>query len=138
MSEQQNLEVVQRGYEAFGRGDLEGLIALLDANVSWVTPGPEDMPTAGTRRGHAAVRDFFSTLLGMIEIADFQPQQFLTSGDTVVVLGTDVSKVRATGKTIAFQWVHIFTVRNDRVVAFEERGDVSALAAELRSVQARA
>ena len=60
MSEQQNVGVVQQVYGAFGRGDLDGLIALLDPQVSWRTPGPPDLPTAGMRHGVDAVRDFLA------------------------------------------------------------------------------
>ena len=47
MSEQDNRALVQRGYDAFGRGDIEALLVLLDDNVEWITPGPSDLPTAG-------------------------------------------------------------------------------------------
>ena len=138
MSEQQNLELVRQGYAAFGRGDIEGIVKLLDSHVSWVTPGPEDVPTAGTRRGHAAVRQFFATLLSTFDITSFEPRDFLTQGDKVVVLGNSAEGPRGTGRTVDFRWVHIFTVRNGLVVSFEERADVSALVEELRAAQARA
>ena len=53
MAEEQNIGVVQRGYEAFGRGDIESLLALLDETFTWSTPGPADLPIAGNRRGRA-------------------------------------------------------------------------------------
>jgi ketosteroid isomerase-like protein len=59
MSEQDNRALVQRGYDAFGRGDIEVLLALLDDNVEWITPGPSDLPTAGRRRGRQQVAEFF-------------------------------------------------------------------------------
>lgn len=34
MSEQQNVDAVRNVYAAFGRGDLEGILALLDPEVS--------------------------------------------------------------------------------------------------------
>jgi ketosteroid isomerase-like protein len=56
---QENIGIVQNGYAAFGRGDIPGLLSLLDDNVEWKTPGAADLPTAGTRRGRAEVGDFF-------------------------------------------------------------------------------
>ena len=137
MTEQQNLDVVQQIYAAFGRGDMDGIINLLDPQVSWMTPGPPDMPSAGTRRGHAAVREFFDTLMKMVDISDFVPTDFMVQGNTVAVLGTDTERVKATGKAVAFRWVHIFVIENGRVVTFEERADVSAMVDELRSAHAR-
>src|SRR5918993_3746478 len=123
MSEQQNLDVVQQVYAAFGRGDINGIIDFLDPQVSWTTPGPPDMPSAGTRRGHAAVREFFDTLMKMFDISDFVPTDFLAEGNIVAVLGTDTERVKATGKAVAFRWVHIFVIQNGTIVTFEERAE---------------
>jgi hypothetical protein len=137
MSEQQNLDIVRQGYAAFGRGDVQGLLDLLDPQVTWTTPGGADVPIAGTRRGQAAVGEFFATLSTTFEITRFEPKDFLAQGDKVVVLGDDTSVVKATGKSLEYRWVHVHTVRDGKIVAFEEIGDMSAIVAELRSAQAR-
>jgi hypothetical protein len=138
MGEQQNLDVVHSVYAAFGRGDLEGIVALLDPQVSWRTPGPPDLPTAGARRGVAAVREFFGLLLNTFDIEDFRPADFLAQGDKVVVLGTSREGPKGSGRLVDFRWVHVFTFRNGRIVAFEEPADVSELAAEFRRSRAHA
>jgi uncharacterized protein len=138
MSEQQNLDVVRRAYEAFGRGDIETLLSLLDENIEWRTPGPADLPTAGVRRGRQAVGAFFGLLNQTFDIQRFEPQAFLADGDRVVVLGSDTALLRATGKLLVDEaWVHAFTVKDGRIVGFQEYMDVSAVVAELRSAQAR-
>lgn len=137
MSEQQNLDTVRQCYAAFGRGDLDGILSLLDPHVAWRTPGPPDLPTAGLRHGVDAVRDFFGILLNTFEISNFVPKDFLVKGDIVVVLGTSLEGVKATGNAIEFRWVHIFTVRNGRIVAFEEPADVSGLVDDFRKAQVR-
>jgi ketosteroid isomerase-like protein len=137
MSEAQNVALVQQAYAAFSRGDLDGLLGLLDPQVSWLTPGPPDFPTAGMRHGVNAVRDFFGILLNTLEITNFEPKDFLAQGDTVVVLGTSLERVKASGTAVNFRWVHVFTIRNGRIVAFEEPADVSALVDAFRNVQMR-
>jgi uncharacterized protein len=137
MSEQ-NLDVVRRLYAAFGRGDLEGILASLDPQVSWRTPGTPDLPTAGLRHGVPAVREFFGLLLDTLDIADFQPQDFFAAGDKVVVLGTSREGPKGSGSLVDFRWVHVFTFRNGRIAAFEEPADVSELAAEFRRTQTHA
>ena len=138
MSEQENLEVVRRVYAAFGRGDLEGLLAMLDPQVLWRTPGPPDLPTAGVRRGVAAVREFFGLLLNTFDIQEFKPADFLAQGDKVVVLGTSREGPKGTGRIVDFRWVHVFTIRNGKIVECEEPADVSALVEEFRRAHARA
>ena len=138
MSEQQNLDVVRSLYAAFGRGDLDAILAPLDPDVSWRTPGAPDLPTAGLRHGVPAVREFFGLLLNTLDIADFQPHDFLAAGDKVVVLGTSREGPKGSGRLVDFRWVHVFTFRNGKVVAFEEPADVSELAAEFRRSRAPA
>jgi ketosteroid isomerase-like protein len=137
MSEQQNLDVVRGLYAAFGRGDLDGILAPLDPRVSWRTPGAPDLPTAGLRQGVPAVREFFGLLLNTFHIVDFQPQDFLAAGEKVVVLGTSREGPKG-GRLVDFRWVHVFTFENGKIVAFEEPADVSELVTEFRRSKAHA
>ena len=137
MSEQQNVEIVRRGYEAFGRGDIDALLNLLDENVEWTTPGPSDLPTAGQRRGREQVRQFFGALMETFEIQQFVPQTFVAQGDHVIVLGSDTATVKASGKDVAESWAHAFVVRNGTIVAFQEYLDTAASVAELHAAAAR-
>ena len=135
MDRQQNLELVQRGYEAFGRGDLDGLLALLDESVEWRSPGPADLPTAGTRRGKQQVAEFFRALGEVLDMQRFEPQTFLADGDRVIVLGDDTARIKATGKVLDSRWAHTFTVKNGKIIGFEEYFDTAAMVAEIRSAQ---
>ena len=132
MTEPQNLDVVRRLYDAFGRGALEEMLALLDPDVSWRTPGAPDLPTGGLRHGIPAVREFFALLLNTFDFADFTPHDFLAAGDKVVVLGTSREGRKGSGRLVDFRWVHVFTFRNGKIVAFEEPADVTELVAEFR------
>jgi ketosteroid isomerase-like protein len=135
MSEQQNIDIIRGLYAAFGRGDLEAILAPLDPEVSWRTPGPPDLPTAGLRHGIPAVREFFPLLLNTFDITEFNPQDFLAGGDKVVVLGTSREGPKGTGRLVDFRWVHVFTFRDGKIVAFEEPADVSDLVREFRRSQ---
>jgi ketosteroid isomerase-like protein len=137
MSEQQNVELVRKGYEAFGRGDIEGMLSLFDDNIEWVSPGPSDLPTAGTRRGRQQVAEFFRAINEAFEIQQFEPKTFVAQGDRVVVLGEDTARVKATGKVLNESWAHAFVVRNGKVVSFQEYIDTAATVAEIRAAAAR-
>ena len=135
MSEQQNLATVKKGYEAFGRGDIPGLVALFDANATWRTPGPADLPTAGARQGPQGIASFFEAIPTIVDIQRFEKMEFIAQGDRVVVFGEGSEKVKATGKTIEFRFVHSFTLRNGKVTAFEDYVDTSELVGELRKAR---
>ena len=138
MSEQENVAIVQRGYEAFGRGDIDALIETMDANIEWTSPGPSDLATAGQRVGHQQIRQFFATINELYEFQRFEPQTFVADGDKVVVLGEDTLTVKATGKTVTESWAHVFTIKNGKIVRFQEYIDTAAIVAELRAAQAKA
>ena len=71
-----------------------------------------------------------------VEIERFEPQTFLADGDRVIVLGDDTARVKATGKVLTERWAHAFTLKNGKIVAFEEYMDTSAVVAELRAAHA--
>ena len=53
---QQNIDLVQSGYAAFGRGDIPGFLSLLDADVEWTTPAHpiRRQPARGAARPRSA------------------------------------------------------------------------------------
>jgi ketosteroid isomerase-like protein len=135
--EQRNLDVVRQCYDAFGRDDIPGVLAQLDDQIVWRTPGPPELPFAGTRRGPSAVAQFFQTLVAVVDVVRFEPRQFIAQGNVVVVVGDETARVKATGKSLEVRWTHVFTLRNDKVVAFEEYFDTSAIVAELKGAHAK-
>jgi hypothetical protein len=135
---QQNTDLVRQIYAAFGKGDLDGLLALLDADIEWKTPGGPDLPLAGVRRGRDQVREFFRTLVELVDFEDFKTEHFIAEGDRVVVLGLDTIKVKATGKSLTEPWAHVFTIRNGKVASFQEYLDSAAITNELKTAAARA
>jgi ketosteroid isomerase-like protein len=133
---QDNLDVIRRGYDAFGRGDINTLLTLFDEQIVWVAPGPPELRTSGRRVGPQAVAEFFAAVNDLFEIQRFDPQEFIAQGDRVVVLGHESARVRATGKVLESDWAHVFTLRNGKVTAFQEYFDTSEFVAELRSAHA--
>lgn len=84
MSAQDNKQTAQQGYEAFGRGDVEGAMATLSDAVEWVVPG--DNALTGTYRGKEEVGGLWAQI-GQKGFRT-EPREFLADGDKVVVLTT--------------------------------------------------
>ena len=126
-----NVDIVRRGYEAFGRGDVNGLLALLHDQITWVTPGPADLSTSGRRTSPQEVGAFFGTLSELYEFQRFEPAEFVAQGNRVVVIGSETVRVKATGAVLDLDWIHVFTVRDGKVVAFQEYFDTAAVVAAM-------
>jgi len=126
MQETHNTNVVQDAYAAFLRGDAAGVLAVVDARVVWkpTTGASAEVPTAGVRHGHAEVATFFQQVAEHITFSRFEPQSYVAQGDRVVALGHYTGRTSAGGHFDS-DFVMIFTVRDGRIVEFQEFLDVA-------------
>ena len=60
MSEQENKELIKRGYAAFSAGDVETVMDLFDDDVEWVQPG--ESAVSGTFHGKTEVMEYIGRL----------------------------------------------------------------------------
>jgi uncharacterized protein len=127
-TEQNNIQAAQSGYAAFGRGDMAGVLAVLDESVEWKTPGMADvMAHTGTKNGHAGVLEFFGSVAETWEFQTFEPREYIASGDQVAVRGHYRAKSRKTGRVAESDWVMIWRFRNGKCTHFQEYTDTAAL-----------
>ena len=135
MSRQESKQVVKDLYAAFARGDMAALLALLAEDVIWQLPGT--VPHySGTYKGLSSVADFFQKFNGSVEIEIFEPREFVAEGDRVLVTGWSCGRVKSTGRMFDNSWVMAFSVRDGKIIKFEEYADTQALATA-RGVNAR-
>jgi ketosteroid isomerase-like protein len=128
MQEAQNTKVVQEAYAAFGRGDVQALLGYLDENILWkpVHGAARHVPTAGERRGKASVGEFFKIVSEQVNFLRFEPREFVAQGDKVVAIGSYEAKA-PTGRGFESDFVMVFTLRNGKVVQFQEFSDSAAI-----------
>jgi uncharacterized protein len=102
----QNLEIAKKGYEAYGKGDVETALADFDDNIEWTIPG--NSTVSGTYRG----KDQFMEMLGKLAEKSFTttPDRFFAGGDDVVV----ITKTTAGGES-ALQ-ADVLTYSNGKLV----------------------
>jgi uncharacterized protein len=126
MSTEKNVQTVKDFFAAIGRGDREGLLALVAEDIEWIIPG-EDWPLAGTHRGHAGLADLLQTASKSIETST-EPREFVAQGDRVLVVGFAKGKIKATNKTFEDHFVFAITVRGGKLTNIREYIDTQALA----------
>ena len=139
MAEDVNTQVVKDAYAAFQRGDIDGVLALVDDNVEWeAVKGTEGVvPTAGVRRARRGVAEFFSQLAQWADFQQFEPHEFIAQGDQVVAIGAYKLTVRPTSKRVAADWVMVFTIRDGRIARFREWTDSAQLVQAFAPVAVR-
>jgi hypothetical protein len=129
------VEVVKQCYEAFGRGDIAGVLGRVSPDVSWTDPGFPDVPYAGVRTGREGVADFLRSLRVHVEVTSFEPQVFVTSGPEVVVFGAFAGKDRHSGNRFRTDWAMRWRVEHGLVTLYQAYTDTSAIARALGTVR---
>jgi hypothetical protein len=104
-------------------------MAQFSDDVNWNIPRIENVRVSGARTGKARLAEFFSMLAQDQEALLFEPTRFVAEGDLVVALGRYRWRVRATGREVASDFAHVFTVANGRIVRFQEFMDTAAFVA---------
>ena len=125
ISEQdQNIQVVKEGYEAFTAGDMETLMSLLDDNIEWIQPGQSAI--SGTYHGKGDLSEYMSRMAE--KSTTVQPHRFLADGDTVEVL----SETTAGGETS--QDADVFTLRDGKLIRAQVYGDTGVSSDRTRAI----
>ena len=117
MSAQENKEIIERGYEAFARGDLEATMSLFDDDVEWVQPGGSTV--SGTYHGKTEVMEHMMRLAE--KSLTVKLNRLIAEGDTVVAL-TEVTAGGETGRD-----ADVFTLRDGKTVYVETHGDTALM-----------
>jgi hypothetical protein len=130
----QALAAVQAVYEAFGRGDIPAILGMLTPDVAWTVEGKAgDYPTFGRRQGPDGALKFFQAVADAEEITAFAPRRFHSTDDTVVVEGDISVTLKKNGRSLSYDWVHIFTVRDGKIAGFRELYDTATVVEAYRA-----
>ena len=124
-----NVEFIEDLFAAFGRGDIDYVI---DAHTEdFVMESPvsrtSTLPWAGTRTSRRELVEYSETMAAHVHPEAFGDVVFTTSGDRVVVEGSNPRTVVATGERYDYDWVMVFTIRDGKVGRFRhfyDPGDI--------------
>ena len=126
-----NLDTIRSVYEAFARGNVPAVLAVLAPNVSWTEA--EGFPYGGTYVGPEAVlMNVFMRLGTEWDGFSAVPQEFVAQGDTVVSLGQYGGTYKTTGKKFSAPFAHVWNLRDGKVVRFRQHTDTAVVQKALR------
>lgn len=122
-----NVAVVQTAYAAFAEANAAKMLDACADDVVWFHPGSDSLvPVAGEFRGRVGVEEFFELLRADETIRQFEPREFLQYDDRVIVLGCYTSRINSTGREYYTDFVHIFTLRDGKIIRFQDFFDTAA------------
>lgn len=110
-SPEDNIKVVQDFFTAYGAGNLEGIAAVMDENVTWHIPGRH--PLSGTKRGRDEVLAFFSEL----GVAGFKAEPIYFGADETHVVDIHRGWSNAEGKpNVDTIWALVYRIEDGKIV----------------------
>ena len=127
------IEAVQRLYEAYGRGDVDAVLAELADNVDWSAEAAStSAPWYGKFHGKGEVPRFFKEIGSSIDVTEFTPLSF-TSNDTDVIVAVHWAfTVNSTGKRAAMNMHHRWQFADGKIVLFRGSEDTEQTAAAFK------
>jgi uncharacterized protein len=126
------LAIVQDIYAAFGRGDVEVILAHLTDDVDWASePQSAIAPWHGVHQGKETVPDFFAELAKTLDVTEFTPLAFTSNDTDVMVVIRFGLTIRATGKSGRMDLHHWWRFRGDKIYFYRGTEDTALTAALL-------
>lgn len=122
--EEQSVEVVRGAYDAFGRGDVPGVLDAMADDIKWYEA--EGMPYGGLYHGgEAVVQNVFGPIVQDIPNFAVTPEEFIASGDTVAVVVRYTGTGKDTGNELDLPVVHVWDVRDGKLARFRQFADTA-------------
>jgi uncharacterized protein len=116
-----NRDLIQRAYDAFGRGDIPSVLGIFDTAIRWHVPGQSAL--SGDYFGHEQVLGFFQKTMDLSEGTLRIELHDIVASDTTVFVLCMVSATRS-GQRAEFLEVHVWRIADGRAIEFREfQGD---------------
>jgi ketosteroid isomerase-like protein len=110
---QENVEIIQRIYEAGNARDVPAYMELLHPEVEVLQT--ELLPWGGRYHLHQGIMDFLTKLLH----SQVVPEEFVAAGNQIVAIGRTIGHVKANGNAFDLRFVHVWELKDGKVMRFE-------------------
>ncbi len=138
MNEKKHVELIKNAYEAFLHKDYDHLFAIMTPEIEWeaaVGIGVK-IPFGGLRKGLPAVKTYFKELEENMLFQKYEITEYVAENDKVVALGLYQAKVKPTNKTVTLPFVTVFTLKNEKIIKYEQFLDTATLLTAFQVVPA--
>jgi ketosteroid isomerase-like protein len=112
---EQIVEQLRDGYEAFNRGDIQAVTLLLDPEIEVIER--DEAPERNVFKGREDVMAGFHALRDDFDDYRFEPREFITEPEHVIVVLRQSGRGRISGAQVEGEMVHAWKVEDERAVA---------------------
>jgi ketosteroid isomerase-like protein len=124
-----NVQSMKDMYEAFGRGDIEAVLATYDPQIEWreAENNPYQLDGSAWIGVEAVTNNLLVKMGSEWDGFTVSPIAFHDAGDTVVVETRYTGTYKSTGKPIDAQACHVWTLSDGKVTSFQQYVDTAQL-----------
>ncbi|MBM9575879.1 nuclear transport factor 2 family protein [Leptospira sp. 201903070] len=121
-------EVVKSFFNAFGKGDFEGILSLFhdDVSVVAVRNDPARSGLHGSYNGKEGLQKFLTNLGTFFETKAFSVDSVIGEGDVAFASGSFVHKLKTTGNLFSSDWALKCIIRDNRILGYHFYEDSAA------------
>lgn len=106
-----NTDTVRKLYEAFGKGDVPGVLGAMDDKIDWQEPA--SLPFENQIGPTAVAENVFGPVVSQIENFSATPRDIVDGGDIVCATGVYRGKGAKTGLDLDADFVHVWRFGQD-------------------------
>jgi ketosteroid isomerase-like protein len=114
-------EVLEHGYDALSRGDIDAALEDIDPEIEVVTSGAF-LDEGTVYRGHDGLRQFFAMLLDAFDYLDYEIEEMVELDDERVLVTFRLhTRGKGSGLDVEREGAHVWTMRDykgTRLVAY--------------------
>ena len=125
---ERDVETIKELYAAFEQRDEKRIVPLFSPEIEIVQSA--ELPWGGHYLGHTGLAEFLKKLLGHVD-SRVVIEKFIDAGEHVVAVGQTIGTTRATKIEFDVPVVHVWTVREGRIVRFQPFIDNATMLAAL-------
>ena len=129
-----NVALINDLYAAFQRGDIDAVFSHMAPDIDWRSVGDSaDWPGFGHRHGVEEVRGYFAAQADELDFTGFEVKDIDAAGANpdgdakVLAEGVSSFTFKQGGLPADAEWVHIFTLRDGKIVRFREYMDTATV-----------
>ncbi len=124
-----NVQVVQRLYDAFAAGDLPGALACMSPDIVWLqaegNPWADGNPYIGPE---AVANGIFARCVGEFDGFTVNVGEIIDAGDTVIMLGRYTGTSTVTGQSLDAPVAHVMRLKEGKISHYQQYADTRQLA----------
>ncbi len=121
-----NGDIVKGIYEAFAKADVAAVLGTFDPGIVWNEAEGYRFASGNPYVGPMTIlRDVLVPLATQVEGFVVTPAHIIDGGDAVAVEGRYTGTVKATGARLDAQFVHVYGMRDGRIVRFQQYTDTA-------------